>query len=117
MPNNTATPLKHYAALQLPAGYKASATAGCNVRCGGDHGLTCGGGVDAQLYVDPTFADNASSPVALIRPPTVGVPNGRTSYLLGCYGTPALAGIFNPLLSSEQLNTNPTTLDKLRGHL
>jgi hypothetical protein len=44
--------------IQRPTGYSASASAVCDVQCDGDAAQTCGGGTDAQIYVDPTFAAN-----------------------------------------------------------
>ncbi|KAK4192558.1 WSC domain-containing protein [Podospora australis] len=51
--------------IQLPTGYVATADAVCNQACGGDNGQTCGGGDDAQIYLDPTFAANSQVPTTL----------------------------------------------------
>jgi hypothetical protein len=69
--------------IQLPAGYAASPSAICNVPCGGDSTLTCGGGADAQIYLDPTFAANDQVPITNSNP-------GIASYYeyLGCYNNP-----------------------------
>lgn len=70
--------------IQLPAGYLASTNSVCNLPCNGDQAQTCGGTVDAQVYVDPTFADNALVPVTNSNP-------GLANYYrhLGCYNSPA----------------------------
>jgi hypothetical protein len=54
------------------------------VPCGGDSTLTCGGGADAQIYLDPTFAANGQVPITNSNP-------GIASYYeyLGCYNNPA----------------------------
>ncbi|KXX74355.1 WSC domain-containing protein 1 [Madurella mycetomatis] len=46
-------------ATQMPLGYAADATAVCDRECYGDSAQTCGGSTDAQVYLDPSFADNA----------------------------------------------------------
>ena len=55
----------------------------CNVPCGGDAGQTCGGALDAQVYVDPTFAANELVPISNSNP-------GLAGYYrhLGCYNAP-----------------------------
>ncbi|GAB1311726.1 hypothetical protein MFIFM68171_01936 [Madurella fahalii] len=44
---------------QMPLGYTADVAAVCDAACFGDSAQTCGGSTDAQVYLDPTFADNA----------------------------------------------------------
>ena len=58
---------------------------------------------------NPALAIDSSA--ALIRPPVVAVPNGRTYYLNGCFGIPVLGGVFNSLLSLVFPNLSPATLD------
>ena len=55
----------------------------CNVPCGGDAGQTCGGALDAPVYVDPTFAANELVPISNSNP-------GLAGYYrhLGCYNAP-----------------------------
>ncbi len=55
----------------------------CNVPCGGDAGQTCGGALDAQVYVDPTCAANELVPISNSNP-------GLAGYYrhLGCYNAP-----------------------------
>lgn len=70
-------------AIQMPTGYEASASATCNVPCGGDASQTCGGGADAQIYVDPTFAANEAVPITDSNPALADY-----YQYLGCYNAP-----------------------------
>lgn len=69
--------------LQLPTGYAAAPNTVCNLPCNGDQAQTCGGTVDAQIYVDPTFAGNALVPATNSNP---GLANFYRH--LGCYNSP-----------------------------
>lgn len=69
--------------IQLPAGYAASVDAVCTVPCNGDSSLTCGGGADAQIYVDPTFAANEEVPITNSNPDIADYYEP-----LGCYSNP-----------------------------
>lgn len=68
---------------QLPAGYSASGTAVCNVPCQGDEAQTCGGTTDAQVYVDPTYANDTQVPVTNSNPTLAAFYK-----YLGCYNDP-----------------------------
>lgn len=73
--------------IQLPLGYLPGSDAACNVPCKGDQRQTCGGGSDAQLYLDPTFAANSQVPIPV--PVTNGNPTIANYYqYLGCFFTP-----------------------------
>ena len=69
--------------IQLPAGYVASNGVSCAVPCGGDAGQTCGGLVDAQVFVDPSFAANEAVPVTNSNPAVA-----KYYKYLGCYNAP-----------------------------
>ncbi|KAK3363431.1 hypothetical protein B0T25DRAFT_587378 [Lasiosphaeria hispida] len=65
--------------MQLPASAVTGGT--CNVPCAGDRNQFCGGGDDAQVYVDPTFA--AVIPITPLNTALAG-----TYSYLGCYNIP-----------------------------
>ncbi|KAK4041746.1 WSC domain-containing protein [Parachaetomium inaequale] len=69
--------------IQLPTGYEPSAAAVCNVPCNGDRTQTCGGGADAQIYADPTFAANELVPIGNSNPTIADYYK-----YLGCYNAP-----------------------------
>jgi hypothetical protein len=69
--------------IQLPTGYESSGSAVCNRPCNGDNTQTCGGLLDAQILVDPTFAANELVPI------TNSNPDLAEHYqYLGCYNAP-----------------------------
>ncbi|KAK4466678.1 WSC domain-containing protein 1, partial [Cladorrhinum samala] len=73
--------------IQLPANYLSGPDTACNVPCKGDQRQTCGGGSDAQIYLDPTFAANAQVPIPV--PVANGNPSIANYYqYLGCFFTP-----------------------------
>ncbi|KAK0718827.1 WSC domain-containing protein [Apiosordaria backusii] len=54
--------------IQLPTGYNPTQDAVCQVTCNGNNNQTCGGGQDAQIYVDPSFAANGQVPILMNNP-------------------------------------------------
>ena len=79
---------------QLPAAGPGNAAPGaCNVACGGDATQTCGGTGAADLYIDPSFADQIPSlpAVAPALPPGLNAPLAVSYSYLGCYRTDGFA--------------------------
>ncbi|KAK0749385.1 hypothetical protein B0T18DRAFT_104258 [Schizothecium vesticola] len=76
---------------QIPvAGLGASTPGACNIPCGGDGTQTCGGLGAADLYIDPSFADQIPilpvvAPVVI--PPGLNPTLGALYQYLGCYRT------------------------------
>jgi hypothetical protein len=85
--------------IQLPSGYVPSPAAACNVPCGGDERQTCGGALDAQIYVDPTFAANEMVPITNSNPTIASY-----YHHLGCYNAPNGFPTLDPRASALVVN-------------
>lgn len=70
--------------IQLPVGYSPTQDAVCQIPCQGNPNQTCGGGSDAQIYVDPSFAANSQVPIQAQNPYIAGFYN-----YLGCFYLPS----------------------------
>ncbi|EGO51916.1 hypothetical protein NEUTE1DRAFT_89724 [Neurospora tetrasperma FGSC 2508] len=73
--------------LQLPAAAAPNSdTSACNAQCSGDSTQTCGGGLNAQVYLDPSFAAPDQVPIT---PRNADL--GSTYKHLGCYSSRGFA--------------------------